>query len=266
MEIIGYSILVLSGITLALIGGGGSLLSTPVLIYFFKMNALQATTYSLFVVAVGSAYGTFSSIKNKFIDIPLAIEFALPCFVSIFLVRSYGVVNIPQVFDAFFLKWTRDIAIMLPFGVVMVTSALKGIRKKRIEEISVGPSKPAAIIQGLFVGALTGFVGVGGGFLITPILHFVMGLDFKKAIGTSLFVLMLNSSFGFSVDLIRGAEVSFKLISMFAAASVLGLMIGFRLSKQIEEAKIKMVFSIVLVIVSFGILADYTYKLIALNI
>lgn len=119
MEIIGYVILVLSGVILALIGGGGSLLSTPVMIYFFKMDALHATTYSLFVVAIGSAFGTYKYIRQKHIDIPLAIEFAIPCFISIFVVRNYALPAMPETFDFLGLYWTRDIAIMLPFGLLM---------------------------------------------------------------------------------------------------------------------------------------------------
>lgn len=265
MEIIGYLILVLSGITLALIGGGGSLLSTPVMIYFFQMDAAQSTTYALFVVAIGSAYGAFTYTKKRYIDIRLAIEFALPCFVSIFLVRSYGITSVPTSFDFLGLKWTRDIAIMLPFAIVMGISAVKALQKKTTSQSPKTPSKWMAMIQGFFVGALTGFVGVGGGFLITPILHFMMGLDFKKAVGTSLFVLTLNSSFGFAVDVARGAHVSYTLLLTLASASVLGLIIGFAISNRVKESKVKTVFSYALALVAVSIFADYARHFAILN-
>lgn len=265
MEIIGYLILVLSGITLALIGGGGSLLSTPVMIYFFQMNALQATTYSLFVVAIGSAFGAFSYVKQKFIDIPLAIEFSIPCFVSIYLVRSFGITSIPEVFSFLSLHWTRDIAIMLPFGIIMSISAIKSLSKGKKKNFQQRPSKVVAILQGLTVGAMTGFVGVGGGFIITPLLHFVMGLDFKRAVGTSLFVLMLNSTFGFSVDVWRGANISLPLLAMFGTVSIIGLMIGVQLAKRIKETNLKAAFSLILVVISIGILVDYVHRLYQLN-
>lgn len=265
MEIVGYLILVLSGITLALIGGGGSLLSTPVMIYFFQMNALQATTYSLFVVALGSAFGAFSYVKQKYIDIPLAIEFALPCFVSIYLVRMFAISSVPEVFDFFSFHCTRDIAIMFPFGIVMSTAAIKALKKGYSKKFEKRPGKLTAIVQGLIVGAITGFVGVGGGFIITPILHFVMGLDFKRAVGTSLFVLTLNSTFGFSVDLIRGADVSLGLLALFASASIIGLAIGFQIAKHIKETSLKFAFSLILVVIAVGILADYSYRFYALN-
>lgn len=265
MEIVGYLILVLSGITLALIGGGGSLLSTPVMIYFFKMSALQATTYSLFVVALGSAFGAFSYVKQKFIDIPLAIEFAIPCFVSIYIVRSMGVTAVPEAFDFFSFHCTRDIAIMIPFGLIMGIAAIKSLAKNNRKPFTTRPSKWMAMLQGLLVGAMTGFVGVGGGFIITPILHFIMGLDFKRAVGTSLFVLTLNSAFGFSVDIWRGAEVSFILLALFATASIVGLTIGFQLAKRLKEANLKFAFSVILVVVSVGILADYCHRLYQIN-
>lgn len=265
MEVIGYLILVLSGITLALIGGGGSLLSTPVMIYFFNMDAAQATTYALFVVAIGSAFGTFTYTKNKDIDIPLAIEFAIPCFVSIFLVRTYGITSVPVAFNFFDLKWTRDIVIMIPFASVMGFSAFNGLRKKNRPLLHQRPSKWVAMTQGLLVGALTGFVGVGGGFLITPILHFVMGLDFKKAVGTSLFVLTLNSTFAFVVDVSRGAQVSYLLLLIFASASVIGLIIGFALSHKIKEIKIKAGFSIILMAVAVGVFIDYIHHFLSIN-
>lgn len=265
MEIIGFLILVLSGITLALIGGGGSLLSTPVMIYFFKMNALQATTYSLFVVAIGSAVGAFSYVRQKFIDIPLAIEFAIPCFVSIYIVRSYAVRAVPELFDFLSFHWTRDIAIMIPFGLVMAVSSIKSLYKGKQKQFTKRPNKFVAIVQGLVVGAMTGFVGVGGGFIITPLLHFIMGLDFKRAVGTSLFVLTLNSSFGFSVDIWRGADVSFALLAFFATASAVGLAIGFQLAKHIKESDLKLAFSVVLVGIAAAILGDYAFRFYIIN-
>jgi uncharacterized protein len=265
LEIIGYLILVISGITLALIGGGGSLLSTPVMIYFFHMDAAQSTTYSLFAVAIGSGFGAFTYIKKGFVDLKLAFEFALPCFLSIFLVRSYGITSIPESFEFIGLKWTRDISIMLPFAIVMGISALKSLQRKKIQEPIKTPSKWMATIQGFLVGALTGFVGVGGGFLITPILHFVMGLDFKKAVGTSLFVLTLNSTFGFAVDLSRGAQVSYSLLLMLASTSIIGLIIGFSVSNRIKEEKIKTVFSYTLAIVALSIFIDYARLFTLLN-
>lgn len=265
MEIIGYVILVLSGVILALIGGGGSLLSTPVMIYFFKMDALHATTYSLFVVAIGSAFGTYKYIRQKHIDIPLAIEFAIPCFISIFVVRNYALPAMPETFDFLGLYWTRDIAIMLPFGLLMGASAVKSFVKTKPIKNPKPRSKIVGLSQGLAVGAITGFVGIGGGFLITPILHFVLGLEFKKAVGTSLFVLTLNACFGFIVDISKRSDLSFSLLTFFALTSIAGIFLGFQVSKHVEEAKIKLAFSILLVITAFVVISDYSGRLLHMN-
>lgn len=272
MQIIGYILLVGSGITLALIGGGGAILSVPVLVYFFKMDPLQATTYSLFIVAISSAMGAFKYAQQKFIDLKIAIEFSLPCFISIYLVRSFVLPSIPISFDWISFHWSRDIAIMIPFSIIMGYSSFKALSKKSSLDMQVNkpqrilPKRILIVAQGFIVGAITGFIGVGGGFLITPILHFFLGLNFKRAVGTSLFVITLNSLFGFFVDMSKGITVSYSQITLLSIASVVGLAIGLQLSKHIKEAQLKTIFSILIGVIAMSVFIDYSIKFIKINI
>jgi uncharacterized protein len=265
LELIGYAILILAGITLALFGGGGSLLTTPVLIYFFHMEPLKATTYALFIVALSSAFGARKVMKSNHIDVFLAIQFAIPCFITIFLIRSLFLPRLPDNFTIFSVYFSRDTVIMIPFGLIMLVSSLKGLIRTK----TVKPPKPrgsfTASFQGLLVGCVTGLVGVGGGFLITPILHFVMGLEFKKAVGTSLFVLTLNSSFGFAVDMMSGSQASLYELLLFASISITGLFIGFFISDKLKESKIKLGFSLIILVIALVVLSDYLIRLVQLN-
>lgn len=265
MEIIGYLILVIAGIVVALFGGGGVLLTTPVLIYFFDFSPLHATTYALFIVAFTSASGAQKMLRSGDIHIGLAVQFALPCFLTIFLVRSLLLPSIPDQFNVANLYLSRDTLIMIPFGLIMLISSLKSLRhSKRSPASHITPHPLTAMLQGLFVGIITGLVGAGG-FLITPILHFVMGLEFRKAVGTSLFVVTLNSSFGFLVDIWSGAKVQFIELLLFALAAGIGLIIGFFLHSKVKEEKIKFIFSVILFAVALVILSDYSHRLIKIN-
>lgn len=246
MEIIGYLASILIGVSLGLIGGGGSILTVPVLVYLFGVNTVIATGYSLFIVGITSSVGTYSYFKKGLVNIKTAVVFGIPSIIAVFLTRAYIVPAIPsEVFTIGGLVVTKSILMMIVFAVLMIAASYSMIKKdktKKVEEATIQTyNYPVILIEGMVVGVLTGLVGAGGGFLIIPALVVLSKLPMKEAVGTSLVIIAAKSLIGF---LGEGTEVPIDwtfliTISIFA---ILGIFVGTYLSKKIEGAKLKPAF------------------------
>ncbi|MCW3170624.1 sulfite exporter TauE/SafE family protein [Chryseobacterium sp. 09-1422] len=246
MEIFGYIASVFIGISLGLIGGGGSILTVPVLVYLFGIDAFLATEYSFFIVGISSLVGSFSYFKKGLVDFKTAFIFGVPSIVSIFLTRNFLLPLIPgEVFRRGNFIVTKDIFLLLLFAGLMITASYKMIRKRvglKIETIaSENNNTPLAVAEGSVVGILTGLVGAGGGFIIIPALVNLLKTPMKVAIGTSLIIISLNSLIGFfsSSNHIR---IDWNLLGRISAIAVVGIIIGAQLSKKIDGKKLKPVF------------------------
>ena len=174
-QIAGYIGALFIGIVLGLTGGGGSILTVPVLVYLLHVNPITATAYSLFIVGSSSLVGTLKNIKSKMIDFKTAIIFAIPAFITVYLTRRFVIPIIPDNITSIGgVLITKDIAIMLFFAIVMVLSSFSMIRGKGVscdqEDLEVHYNIPLIILVGLAVGLVSGLVGAGGGFLIIPAL------------------------------------------------------------------------------------------------
>jgi uncharacterized membrane protein YfcA len=243
MEYIGYLASMIIGLSLGLIGGGGSILAVPVLVYLFKINPEQATSYSLFIVGFTAMIGSFSHYKLGNLKIRSALFFAIPSILSLLLIRKIILPLLPNtLFSVNNFDVTKNLLIMIVFAFLMIATSVSMIRKsKKIKEAKEINFLILAII-GLFVGLIIGFLGAGGGFLIIPALLFFANLPMKQAVGTSLFIIFINSLIGFGSDLIGGIELNYKLLFIISAMSLLGLVIGTQVSKKIDGAKLKPVF------------------------
>lgn len=246
MEIIGYTASVLIGISLGLIGGGGSILTVPVLVYLFGMDAFLATEYSLFIVGVSSTVGSVSYFKNGLVNFKIALIFGVPSVISIFLTRTYLLPLIPE--ELLTIKdftITKNIFLLLVFAVLMIFASYKMITSKTSAEISENSSAQSnialAVGQGTIVGILTGLVGAGGGFMIIPALVNLLKLPMKTAIGTSLVIIALNSLIGFSSSM-TNVNIEWTLLLSIAAIAIAGIIIGSQLSKKIDGKKLKPAF------------------------
>ena len=244
-EIIGYSCAVLIGITLGLIGGGGSILTVPVLVYIMGIEPILATAYSLFVVGISALAGTFKNLRRGNIDLKTGFVFALPSFIAVYYTRRIIVPAIPQeimTFGSFTLS--KETGIMLFFAFIMLLASISMIRGRKDgkDEENKTLNYPVIMIEGLLVGALTGLVGAGGGFLIIPALVLLAGLPMKKAVGTSLMIIAIKSLIGFTGDLSTSLNIDWVFLSSFSALSIIGMGIGLYLSKSIEGAKLKKAF------------------------
>lgn len=246
MEIIGYVASVFIGISLGLIGGGGSILTVPVLVYLFGIGAEMSTAYSLFIVGTTALVGGIRNASLGNVNYKTALVFTPPAFIAVYATRAYLVPAIPDhiarigSFDL-----TKDIAIMVFFALVMLMASVSMIRNKRKdggEDENQEPqfNIPAIIIEGVVVGVLTGIVGAGGGFLIIPALVLFAKLPMKKAVGTSLLIIAAKSLIGFLGDVQRyGSELDWTLLLSVTAIAVFGIFIGIYLTKFIDGKKLK---------------------------
>ncbi len=242
MEYFGYLASVVIGISLGLIGGGGSILTVPILVYLFKIDPENATSYSLFIVGFTAMTGAFRHYTLGNLKIKSAFYFAIPSLVSLVLVRKILLPKIPEsllIFNHF--EVTKNILIMIVFGLLMVAASFSMIRKQ-------ATSVPSEInyvrlgVIGFLVGFVTGFLGAGGGFLIIPALLFFANLPMKQAVGTSLFIIFINSLIGFAADVIGGVVLNYQLLLTVTAIAIIGMLIGTQLSKKIDGAKLKPAF------------------------
>ena len=165
-EILGYFGALIIGVVLGLIGGGGSILTVPVLVYLLGINPVTATAYSLFVVGSSALVGALRNVPKKLLDFRTAIVFSIPAFISVYLTRKFLVPAIPdEIFKMGEFTLTKNLGIMVFFAIIMLVASISMIRDKRSNEQSdalvVSYNYPLIILEGLVVGVLTGIVGAG---------------------------------------------------------------------------------------------------------
>lgn len=231
------------GLSLGLIGGGGSILTVPVLVYLFSVEPVQATAYSLFIVGLTSAVGAYPKYKEGLVNVKTALLFGAPSIVTVFLTRKWIVPNIPaELFSVGSFVLTKSLLLMLLFAILMVAASFSMIRdpKKKSSEVKAGSSfnYPLILAEGGVVGLLTGLVGAGGGFLIIPALVLLTGLPMKQAVGTSLLIIAAKSLIGFTGDLSQ-QTIDWTLLMSISAMAVAGIFIGNSLSRKIDGNKLK---------------------------
>ena len=239
MEILGYLGALLIGLVLGLTGGGGSMLTVPILTYILLINPVTATAYSLFVVGTTSAFGAFQNAKNGLVDFKNGFLFAVPSFVAVYVTRRFLVPEIPEVIisNPFILK--KGTFLMIFFGIIMLLAAFSMLKKKSNQtENQTETSVYSLIIQTFLIGIIIGLVGAGGGFLIIPSLVLFAKLPMKKAIGTSLFIIAINSLIGFLGD-VQNLPIDWSFLLVFTALSIIGIFIGMYLSKFTNETQLK---------------------------
>ena len=243
MEIIGFILGILIGMSLGLIGSGGSILTIPVLVYLMQIVPSTASAYSLFIVGISALAGSINGAKEKLLSAHVAFYFGLPSILAIFVMRKYIMPRVPAtLFTLSDFMFSKDLVIMMAFAVLMILSSISMIRKnpKDVQQ-EVNLTTGKIIAQGLIIGLLTGFVGVGGGFLIIPTLIYEAKLPMRKAVATSLVIIACNSLIGFagSVDNI---SIDWAFLLAFTGFAVVGIFTGMYLSQKISSEKLKPAF------------------------
>jgi uncharacterized protein len=256
-EIIGYALAAVIGISLGLIGGGGSILTLPILVYLLGINPVLSTAYSLFIVGSTSLVGSVSYMKKGLVNYKTAIIFAIPSFIAVFLTRKY---LMPAISDELFtlgnLVVNKELGIMVLFALVMLMASYSMItdnKPEAEEEHTLKYNYPLIAAEGLVVGTLTGVVGAGGGFLIIPALVLLVRLPMKMAVGTSLLIIAAKSLIGFIGDL-GNQVIDWKFLIIFTGLSIMGIFVGTYLTKFIPAEKLKKSFGWFVLIMAVYIL------------
>ena len=261
MEILGYILAALVGVSLGLIGSGGSILTVPILVYIMGVDAVSATAYSLFIVGSTALVGGIQNAMAGKVDFKTVLIFGVPSIAAVYLTRLWLVPFIPKeimTIGSFVL--TKPIALMLLFAVVMLMASYSMIKpsgeKNEADENAVMTyNYPMILAEGTIVGILTGLVGAGGGFLIIPALVLLAKMPMKLAVGTSLFIIAAKSLIGFIGDIQGENVIDWNLLSIFTLSAVLGIFGGIYLSKKIAGAKLKTGFGWFVLVMGIYIIA-----------
>lgn len=262
MEVLGYISAIIIGIILGILGGGGSILSVPVLVYLFYIEPITATAYSLFIVGTSSLIGAFPKYKQGLIHTKTALFFGLPALISVFLTRAFIIPNLPEtILTINSIVVSKSMLTMFVFALLMIVASFSMIRKSidcpaENNEFKISHFSSISA-QGFLTGFLTGFVGAGGGFLIIPALVFGCNLPMKKAIGTSLLIIAVNSIIGFIGDLtFTHSIINWKLLIIFTSLAIIGIFIGNYLTKYINSDKLKKGFGWFILVMGIYIIAN----------
>lgn len=239
MEIIGYLASSLIGISLGLIGGGGSILTVPVLVYLFGVDPMMATAYSLFVVGASSTVGVFQKWQKHQVDFKVALIFGLPSLITVYIFRKFLIPLLPEViFKIGNFSMHKGTLTLILFSILMIVAAVAMLRPKVETKEEVVQSNMKLVIQGVLVGIISGLLGAGGGFIIIPSLIFFAGLEVKKAIGTSLLIIATNSLIGFTGDL-SNSVINWTILLPVTGLAVVGIFIGSIMANKISADGLK---------------------------
>lgn len=266
MEVLGYFMALLIGVSLGMIGGGGSILTVPVFVYIMHINPVLATAYSLFVVGLTALIGGYHSIRKGLVSLKTAVVFSIPAFIAVYVTRLLILPALPEIWlQAESYSISKGSGIMLLFAVLMMAAAysmIKG-RKEIKQEQVITPKFNFLLItaEGLFVGFLTGLVGAGGGFLIIPALVLLAKLPMKTAVGTSLLIIAAKSLIGFTGDLQGDQIMNWPFLLTFTSFSIGGIFLGSYLSNFVDGNKLKKGFGWFTLIMSIYILSKEIYQL-----
>lgn len=259
IHLLGYIGALTVGLILGLIGGGGSILTVPVLVYLLGYDPVLATAYSLFVVGISSMVGTYQKHKKGLVDFKTGLAFSFPSFLAVYLSRRYLVPNIPEIlFTVGNYVVTKDMAIMIFFAIIMFLAAISMIKKSNDISSTEKQAYYKTFIQGLVIGTTTGIIGAGGGFLYIPALVIWAHLPMKKAVGTSLVIIAINSLIGFLGD-VQTLNIEWGFLLTFTIIAVAGIIIGVFLSKFISGKKLKKSFGFFTLIMAIYIIYKEAY-------
>ena len=243
LEVLGYCFSIIVGVVLGMLGGGGSILSIPILVYLFNVEPVLAQAYSLFIVGITSFVGAIRKYRENLVNIKTGFLFGIPSITSIFATRHWIVPAIPQIiFESSVFVFTKRELLLGIFALLMVLASFRLIRNPRDASSDNRKFRVFLVmVEGTLIGFLTGLVGAGGGFLIIPALVFLTGLPFKRAVGTSLFIIAINSLTGFAGDLLNHA-MDWPFLLMITGLAVVGILVGNYFSRRITAFYLRKAF------------------------
>lgn len=262
LEILGYVAAVAMGFSLGLIGGGGSILTVPILFYLFRQDPLVATRDSLFIVGATSLVGATRKFWAGQVDMKVGLGFAIPSLIGVLGVRQFILPNIPVEVSHWPFTLTKAVLVMIAFSILMLAASLAMIRRRDVTDDPSRRARPVSVaLKGVAVGSVTGFVGAGGGFLIIPSLTLLLGMPMRIAIGTSLTIIAINSLLGYLVSVLKTPVESFTLPVLVSVLGIGGLFIGQSVSGLVSERSLKTGFGYFVLIVGSFMLLEQIFRL-----
>lgn len=245
MVLIGFILAIVMGLILGLLGGGGSILTVPILVYFFDVSATLATGYSLFIVGATSLIAALKYRRDNLLDIKVATLFSIPSVVGVLVSRLWVLPLVPSKLNLMSFTCSKDQLILFVFSALIIVIALFMFRSKDpgTQKESVEVKGPVSLfligIEGFLVGGTTGFVGAGGGFMIVPALTLLAKIPLKKAIATSLLIISAKSLIGFFGDLVGGVVFDWSFLFSLLILTLIGTLIGTKLSNKISAKNLR---------------------------
>jgi uncharacterized membrane protein YfcA len=239
------------GLALGLLGGGGSILTVPALVYLVGQSPQAAVTASLVIVGANSAMGAFMHRTQGTLNWQVAVVFGGAGMATAYLAAGWS-------------KAIPSDVLMLLFAVLMlVIGAFMMLRPIPVGSDEDGRGWLVTVFSGAGVGVLTGFLGVGGGFLIVPALVLLVGLPFRQAVGTSLVVIAMNSLAGFLGHL-HGPPLDIGTVAIFVTAGLTGALVGARLTRFAHPEHLRKVFALFVIGLAIFLLVDNCRKMSAI--
>ena len=251
IHLAGYCLCIFIGFSLGLIGGGGSILAIPMLVFFFGIDPVLATTYSLFIVGLTAVSGSIDHYRMRNIDYKTVLLFGIPSVIVLFIMRRWllGLIP-PTILNTGTWVLSKSLFIMIVFSITMLAAGWSMVKKNSYTHSPAKLSYYRLILQGCITGAITGFIGIGGGFIIVPSLVLFAGLPMKRAIGTSLVIITINCLVGVLGNLEVVESLNFIFLSVLAALAIVGILIGTWSIRFIPDKQLKPVFGWIILVLS----------------
>lgn len=247
----------LMGIIMGLLGGGGSVLSVPIFLYVFKFPAIEATAYSLLVVGLSASFASIRNYRQGHIDFRNGLVFAIPSTLLVMLTRGFILPALPDQL----LGVSKNDLLIYSFIIFLLFSGAKMFLDKSKPDPNMKYSLWSVSLKGALVGLATGFVGAGGGFLIVPALSLLLKFPMSKAIGTSLFIISINSILGFFSSVSSLSSFDWRSLVPFFLLSLLGVFLGQNIGKKVDNKGLKKGFAYFILLMALIMLIVQIVKL-----
>lgn len=249
---LGFALAVFMGFTLGLLGGGGGILTVPILVFAFGLPASQATGASLLIVGIAASIGAAREALRKNLNFQAGIALAMPAMAGSFAARAWVVPALPENIRLGILEIGRDRLLLTIFAIVMWIVAWRMISP--MKEKQTGTLHSAVVpFLGLIIGVLSGILGAGGGFLIVPALVLAAGMEAKAAAATSLLVIALQSLIGYAAEI--GKPLPMEPVIIVLGGSVAGMLAGLALRSRMPSDQMKTGFAWFIIAVGIWTLA-----------
>ena len=235
------------GVSLGLLGSGGSILTVPVLVYLIGQDEKLAIAGSLAIVGAIALAGSIPYLRKKQVDWRTVVLFGIPGMAGTYM-------------GAWIATWVSGLVQLALFAVVMLLASWQMLKPVVLDDTPHEPREVWKIgLDGLLVGILTGLVGVGGGFLIVPALVLLGGLTMHRAVATSLVIIALKSFTGFwkYLDVLdqQNLVLDWNVIAIVTALGIVGTLIGSRIARRVDQHKLRRIFGLFLIVMGVYILA-----------